>query len=473
VDPAEALPVNVRTTLVLAILVALLGGYYVWSERQPKTETGNPKVFAFDDKAVQEVTIARGGTTIGLKRDGETWRLTQPVEAKADQGPAASLVASLTLARIERTVEEKPASLADFGLEPPALTVALKVKDKAEPVTLLLGKNSPTGSWMYAKRGDSSAVLMVPASLKGDLEKTSTDLRDKTIVSLDPAKATRVELKGKDSTIVAAKSGEEWWLEQPIKVKADGFAIDRLVNAVRDLKAKEFMAEATTDFARYGLTRPDYRVTVSEKDARAPTTVLIARSAEKATKSSKSPSPLQEQGQAYVAVKGGKQVFLVDGKVLRDLKKSPLDLRDKRLLAFEIKDVKGLRVAWPEVTIVLEKDADNWKLTQPQAAATDSGRALDLIYSVNGLRFKDIATEKPGDLARYGLAKPQVEVIVKKTDNTDLPAIEFGKVDKEKNQLFAKVKNSPIVYVLEPRVLDDLPRDPAKLKKEDPKANKS
>ncbi|MEK6716622.1 MAG: DUF4340 domain-containing protein, partial [candidate division NC10 bacterium] len=419
---------NVRTTIILAVLVALLGGYYVWSERQPKSEPGNSKLFAFDDKAVQELSIARDGTTIGLKRDGDTWRLTQPVEAKADQGPAASLLTGLTLARIERTVEEQATNLADFGLAPPTLTVTLKVKDTAGPITLLLGKNSPTGSWVYAKRGDSPAVLMVPASLKRDLEKTPTDLRDKTIISLDSTKATRVELKSKDSFIVAAKSGEDWWLEQPIKVKADGSAIDRLVGAVRDLKAKEFVAEATADFARYGLARPDYRVTVSEKDAPTPKTVLIARKTEKTRTDSKAPSPTPEQGQAYVAVEGGKQVFLVEGKVLEDLKKSPLDLRDKRLLAFEIKDVKGLRVAWPDTTIVLEKDGDNWKLTQPQAAPADSGKALDLIYSVNGLRFKDIATEKPGDLARYGLAKPQVEVIVKKTDNTDLPAIEFGKV---------------------------------------------
>jgi hypothetical protein len=62
---------------------------------------------------------------------------------------------------------------------------------------------------------------------------------------------------------------------------------------------------------------------------------------------------------------------------------------------------------------------------------------------------------------------------VKKTDNTDLPAIQFGKADKEKNQLFAKVKNSPAVYILDPRVLDDIPRDPAKLQKEAPKEKKS
>lgn len=135
--------------------------------------------------------------------------------------------------------------------------------------------------------------------------------------------------------------------------------------------------------------------------------------------------------------------------------------------------MKAIRLVWPDVTIAVEKDGDNWKLKEPQTADVESGKALDLLCSVSGMRFKDIASEKPGDLGRYGLTKPQVEVIVKKTDNTDLPAIEFGKADTEKNQLFAKVKSSPIVYFLEPRTLDDLPRDPAKLKKQEPKEKKS
>jgi Domain of unknown function (DUF4340) len=458
---------NVRTTLVLAVLVALLGGYYVWSERQPKPDTENPRVFTFDDRAVQEVTISRGRTALSLKRDGDTWRLTQPVDAKADQAPAGSLVTSLTAARVERTLEEKATNLADFGLEPPALTVTLRVKDQAEPLIFLLGKNSPTGSWAYAKRGDSPAILLVPASLKGDLEKTPTELRDKTIVSLDPAKATRVELKGKDSTIVVAKSGDDWVLEQPIKTRADRFAVDRLLGALRDLRAKEFVAEKATDLATYGLTRPDYRVAVSEKDTPAPKTILVARKVDKPA------PPGPGASEVYVAVEGGRQVFLADGKVLGDLRKTPLDLRDKRLVAFETKDVKSIRLVWPDVTIAVEKDGDNWKLTEPQPADVESGKALDLLYSVSGLRFTDIAAEKPSDLAKYGLTKPQVEIIVKKTDDTDLPAIQFGKADKEKNQLFAKVKNSLAVYILDPRALDDLPRDPAKLKKEDLKEKKS
>jgi hypothetical protein len=313
---------NVRTTIILAILVALFGGYYFWSERQPKPDTGNPKLFTFDDKAVQEVTIARGGITLSLKRDGDAWRLTQPVDAKADQAPAAALVSGLTLTRTERTVEEKAANLTDFGLDPPAMHIALKVKDTTEPVTLLLGKNSPTGSWVYAKRGDSPAILMLPASLKGDLEKT------------------------------------------------------------------------------------------------------------------------------------------------------PMDLRDKRLIAFEATEVKSIRLVWPDVTIVLEKEGDNWKLREPHTADAESGKVLDVLHTVSRLRFKDIATGKPGDLTRYGLAKPQVEVIVRKTDGTDLPAIELGKTDKDTNVLFARVKNSPTVYVLDPRSLDELPRDPAKLKKDVSKEKK-
>lgn len=76
------------------------------------------------------------------------------------------------------------------------------------------------------------------------------------------------------------------------------------------------------------------------------------------------------------------------------VKNTPLGLRDKRLVAFETKDVKGIRLVWPDVTIAVEKDGDNWKLKEPQAAEAESGKALDLLYSLSGLRFKEIATEK-------------------------------------------------------------------------------
>lgn len=459
---------SVRTTVILAILVAILGGYYLWSERQPKPDTGSPRLFPFDKSAVQEVTITRDATTLALKRDGDGWRMTQPVEARADRGPVASLVSSLTLARIERMVEEKATNLADFGLDPPTVRIGLKVKDKAEPVILLLGKNTPTGSWAYAKQGDSPAVLILSATLKDDLQKTPTDFRDKTILAFDPTKTTRVELRSKDGTIVAAKAGEEWRLEQPIQTRADSFAIERLLSVVRDLKAKEFVAEGTRDIAKYGLSRPDIRVTISERDAAASKTVLIARRGGGASQGVEEAPPGGEKGEAYIALEGGRQVFLVDGKILEDLRKSPLDLRAKRLLAVETKAVKEIRIVWPNATIALERDGDTWTLKEPQAAPAESGKALDLLSTVTGLQFKGIATQRPGDLAKYGLAKPQAEVIVKKTDNTDLSPIELGKVDKDNNQLFAKLKNSPIIYILDPRVLDDLPRDPAKLKKAGP-----
>jgi hypothetical protein len=241
---------------------------------------------------------------------------------------------------------------------------------------------------------------------------------------------------------------------------------------VRNLKAKEFVSEQATDLAKYGLTRPDYRVTVSEKDAPAPRTVLVARQAETGRGKAKGVLPGRQARDGYVAVVGGNQVFLVEGRLLDDLKTSPLDLRDKRLVAIETKDVKGIRLVWPEVTIAVEKEGDAWKLKEPQAADVESGKALDLLYSVSGLRFKDIATERPGDLGRYGLTTPQVEVIVTKTDNTDLPAIALGKADEEKHQLFAKVKDSHTIYILDPGALDDLPRDPARLRKETPQAKK-
>ncbi len=154
---------------------------------------------------------------------------------------------------------------------------------------------------------------------------------------------------------------------------------------------------------------------VTERDLAIPKVVLLASKTETAPETA--PSGPQT-GHVYVALEGGKQVFLAEGKILEEVKRTPLDLRDKGLVAFEIKDVKGIRLDWPDVTIAVEKDGDNWKLRERQAAEAESGKALDLLYCPSA-----------GCVSRTSPARRQL--------------------------------------------LEELPRDPTKLKKEESKEEKS
>lgn len=445
-----------RTTLILAILLILVAAFYYVAEVKGKWRKGEaeaPAVFSLAEAEVEGLNLERPTETVQLLREGDGWRMGKPVEAKGDKGAIESLIATLRGARIERTVEDRPPSLADFGLDKPAVTVTVKLKGRDRPEVLQIGSRSPTETWAYAKRPGDSAVFLVTDLVKRDAEKTATDLRDKSLFAFEASKVTGVEVAGKDATITVSKDPQEGWrLTRPLPVRADEFAVADLIRAVREARAKEFVAEDGADPARFGLARPQVRVTLREEGDKATYSLALAKAAGK------------KEG-AYAMARPGKGIVLVDARLLGQLTKSPMDLRERRLLVFEDKDVARVRVRRGTVEIGLERQGDRWRLAGSPPAEALEGRVFDLLFTLRTIRFKDVVAERGGDPARYGLAAPQVEVFVTRLDGKELPALLLGRV--EKDTAFAMVRGAPTIYAVEAKVLEQLPKDAATLKKEE------
>ncbi len=89
-----------------------------------------------------------------------------------------------------------------------------------------------------------------------------------------------------------------------------------------------------------------------------------------------------------------------------------------RLLRFETADVTGLNLETADSNISLQRVDDAWRITAPyDLAANDS--AVDSI--INRLQRADhdrMIDEAPDDLARFGLAAPEVEVTVELNDGS-------------------------------------------------------
>ena len=101
-------------------------------EPAPPADSASEKPFASvkaDD--IEELRITAGGETTRLKKPGTTWSIVEPVRADADAGEVSSITGSLASLEIERVVDEKPADLKAFGLEPARIDVRFKVKGQA------------------------------------------------------------------------------------------------------------------------------------------------------------------------------------------------------------------------------------------------------------------------------------------------------------------------------------------------------
>src|SRR2546421_9918615 len=123
-----------RNTLILMIAAVALGAFVYFYEiksgkpRDEKTDTSKP-AFNFKREDVTAITLTRAGQTVALENQDNKWVIKQPVNAAADQTAVDSLVNGLAEARVERNLTASADQMRAYGLNEPAVTIEVKLKN--------------------------------------------------------------------------------------------------------------------------------------------------------------------------------------------------------------------------------------------------------------------------------------------------------------------------------------------------------
>jgi hypothetical protein len=395
-----------KTTAVLALLfVALAGFYYVYEIRlapeREKAERVKGRLWTVEPKDVEEVIFKRKQDTVHLKREEDGWVLLSPVRAKGDRGPVTDIVANLVTVKVDREIDSSPAKLADFGLDPPATEVTVKVKGKAEPLVLLVGEKNPTGAWVYAKQKDKPAVFLLSEFTLRDATKPVSDFRDKTLLAFNRRDVTQLEIihRGQQLSAQRAEGPTRWNTVKPRALRADWDRLSDFMDKLQFTKVKEFVTEAPHSLAPYGLVQPT-RVTVwtgTEKD-RVSKTLLLGKL-----------DPVKKG--VYAMRPGEPGVFLVGEEIWTMLPKSVDDLRDKTVLEYDREKVAKLELESPKGKVMLAKESEKWQITEPERLKADDGEVGGLLWKLKDLKAQRVLAEGPSAVARY-LARPEIKVSV-------------------------------------------------------------
>ncbi|MBI2461271.1 MAG: DUF4340 domain-containing protein [Candidatus Rokubacteria bacterium] len=426
--------------------VFLLSDFILRDARKTPEELRDKTVLAFEVQDVTALEIrTRGRVLRAEERAGEGWRLARPLEVRADQGRIREFLDTLKAARIKAFVEEAPAAVARYGLaEPLRVTLWLGRETARTAKTLLLGRADQARGGIYAQREGEPAVFLVGEELPGAVPLTVTALRDKTVVDYDRGKLGKVAIESPKGRVVLVKEGPGWRLTEPLAAEADDRAVSDLLSALGDLRAKEFLAEAPRGLARYGLDRPEVRVSLWEQEAEAPVRLLLAPARDR-------------KGMAYAAVAGRGPITLVEAEALRVLARSPHDLRDRSLFGtLDPRAVRSIRLTLGETRVVLERRGEEeWRMLEPRRARARASRVNDLLWTLQGLRWRATAEGEP---ARLGLEPPRLAVSLLGSDGQELGALHVGRV--EEGEAYVQVPGRSELYVVETKALGDLPEGP-------------
>jgi len=261
---------NVKTTLILLILVLIVGGLFFLVERKAPTTReierqaaqsagveGEPlfddEVFAPDE--VERFEIARDGQTYLFAKEGDDWSMTEPARFPADLPTLPTEAATLRYTtRFEAGDEDLPA-LDKLRLDPPEATVTFRFADGGAQ-TIHLGRRGAGGRG-YAKINDDPTVYYIGDALhRAILDRGATDLLANRLSVPAIGQVDRVVLDQRGRTIEVVKHEGVWALAGEDSGRADQEEIDQLLGAARSLWISRFDVVAPEDLSLYGLDSP-------------------------------------------------------------------------------------------------------------------------------------------------------------------------------------------------------------------------
>lgn len=416
---------GLRTTIALIVVLAGLGGYvYFVTWKLPEggdTSKKQEKVFAgLDASKIEEVKVApASGDATTIKKDGGSWQITTPLTAKADDGEMSSITSALTSAEVTRVVDENPTNLNEYGLLNPRIEVDFKAGGDKDYRKLLIGEKTATGGDLYAKRNDEKRVFLIPAMHDTTLNRTTFDLRDKTLLKIDRDKVDGLEVTAGGKTLVLAKESSDWKIKKPLETKADFGAAEGLVGRLQTLQMKSIAADAPTpaDLKKFGLDKPDATVNLNSGSSRA-TLVVGGKAAE---------------GTLYARDTSKPAVVTIESTLLDELKKGADDYRRKDLFEFRPYNATRIELSRNGQTIVLDRQKgqgentpDKWHRATP-AGDIDKDKMDGLLSKLSNMRASSFVEST----AKTGLDKPALTVTVKFDEGKKEEKVTFGQAGSD------------------------------------------
>lgn len=427
---------GVRSFLVLVVLAAALGGFlYYDSKREPGDGKKQDKVFAAvtADKIARVTVKSISGDRTTIEKQGIAWQVTQPSAMPADEAELSGIASNLASLEVQRVVDDRATDLKQYGLDPARIEVAFTFAGKEH--RLLLGQKTPTGADLYAKTPDSPRVFLVASYLESTFNKSSFDLRDKTILNIDRDKVERMEIVTAERTMTVTKQGADWRISAPIDARADFGAVEGIVGRLNTTPMKSVAAAAATDLKQYGLDPPAATVRVTSGSAQAG--LAIGKSA--------------GEGVVYAKDLARPMVFTIESALLDDLKKPADQFRVKDLFDARAFNTTRIEIVRGGQTITLEKDKgkDGWTQIAAARKPADAAKVDALLSALTGARAASFVDH----IAGTGLETPEVTISIAYEDGAKHEKVAFA---RKGTDAFARRDGDAAAAKIDATALDEI-----------------
>ena len=439
-----------RTTLVLFGVLTLLSLGYYFLELKEVEKEAKTKLVSYQEEEVSSFSIRRGEKVITLERGENGWRMSEPVEDRADEKEIIALLGNVIRAKTERTLDASGDSLADFGLQNPPIIFTVHLKEKETPFILEVGNTTPAGFSVYARRKGEEKILLAPDTIKTSLEKDAFAFRSKVLLSFAQEAVQAVSLRT-DSLHVRLERQEKgkWRITEPVEVAADSGKVSDLLHSLTQDQIQTF-PDKPASLKMVGLDPPRGEIRLTLDGGTEVTLFLGVKKKEGGQK---------KEGGVYARRSREEQVLVLKETFLKEIPKQVADLRDRTLLALDREKVDTIELETPKGRTVLSKTEDTWGIKEPEEASADQGMINDLLWDLTTTRVKEFVDDDAKTLKPYGLDVPPVTVRLLDPQGKPLSTLTLARASNDEGA-YVRVGDSQAVTLVEARLYERLDKGP-------------
>jgi len=246
-----------------------------------------------DDVRSIEIAGPEGGYALARTDAGE-WAFTKPVATRAGRWSVDGLLGTVENLRMDSVAADSATDVKAFGLDTPARTVSLVLKDGSTR-TLEIGAGAPDPTATpspspspakkgekpappkptkyYARQAGTGLVAVVPATLADDLAKGMGELRAKRLLEIATYETEGFEAVAGGTKRAYAKSTTkdkdgfdktQWKRTAPDAKDLETTKVEDALFKMGGVEVSEFV-DRPADAATYGLDAPVLKVTVKAK----------------------------------------------------------------------------------------------------------------------------------------------------------------------------------------------------------------
>jgi Domain of unknown function (DUF4340) len=445
------------------------------AQRRGRLSRVLPDLIDVPEAAITHIEILRGGETLAFDRKGrDRWQMTRPLDVAADSTIVETLIGNLKNLRKSPDSGTISAPPESYGLAPPGAIVRLwgdagsATISQPRPLAALEIGNTVRDQ-CFVRPVDTAGIEVVDKKLLSAASLAPYEWRQINLIPVPSFQISSLAIHRDALDLKADRgAGGRWHISVPVNVPANGAKIESAIAALSSIRVldgkKGFTADNVTDFAPYGLDKPD--ATIELTSSSQPDSPIVLHVGKKVP---------DQADRVYVRRGDQDDVVCVSDRFLVEIPRDSIAFRSQHVTDIDPAAVTEIAIDAFKTTFRLERQGAGWVLKSPQAEKADSYNVQSLLNQLDGLQTSEFLN--PARVIRPDLDPPLMTLKVwqsasrgpaprpKQAEGSaaaaQVPAVSLliGRHDRLKKSIYGRLEGDSIVLALPDTLLDFLPRN--------------